>query len=158
MGAEGRTKLLRDQMSEKIEHERAVRIQETTAAFERFREEHEMRAAWLELRLYRVEDADQMVANAVMATDEQLARLLDAAKRTNSLNLAKVVFAEAQKRNLPEVIEDYFEMDPEARLLLEEWHQAQSPEDLERRRSSIEAMFFKPDNRRLEQGSRGAVG
>jgi hypothetical protein len=153
-----RSQLLRDQIEAKLDEERAARVEEATSRFDDFCLEYEARRAWLDLRLFDVEGADQMVASAVMATDEQLARLLDAAKRTNSLTLAKVVFGEAQRRGgLPEIVEAYFAMDPEARELLEEWHQALSPEDLERRRSSIEAMFFKPDNRRLEQGSRGAV-
>jgi hypothetical protein len=140
------SRLLRDQIEKKLDEERAAHVKEATAAFDRFQKNHEARTAWLDLRLFDVEGADQLVANAVMATDEQLAQLLDAAKRTNSLNLARVVFGEAERRGgLPEIVEGYFEMDPEARELLEERRQAASQEGLERRREGIEAMYFKPD-------------
>ena len=86
-----RGELLLDQMTEKIDQERAARIEEATAAFERYQDGHQRRVEELDRRLYHVEDADQMVANVVIATDEQLARLLEAARRTNSLNLAKVI-------------------------------------------------------------------
>jgi hypothetical protein len=141
-----RGEVLLDQMSKKVDEERAARIEEAMSAFDAFQDKHEMRAAWLDLRLFHVEDAGQMVASAVMASDEQLAQLLEAAKRTNSLDLARVVFGEAERRGgLPEIIEGYFEMDLEARDLLEESRQAFSPEDLERKRGTIEALFSRRD-------------
>ncbi len=100
MDAKGRDKLLRDQMEATLEEERAPRIEEAQAKFDAFRRDHDERVAWLEARLYHVEGADHMVANAVMASDDELARLLDGAIRTSSDDLARVVFAEAQSRNL----------------------------------------------------------
>jgi hypothetical protein len=145
-----RGEVLLDQMEARIERERAARIEEAAAALDAFEEKHEMRLAWLDLCLYHVEGADQIVASAVMASDEQLVRMLDAAIRTTSLDLGKVVFAEAQSRNLPELMERYFtEMDPEARELLEERRQALSPGSFERKRADIETMFSKPERASL---------
>jgi hypothetical protein len=139
--------LLRDRMEETLDRERARRVEEAQARFERFRREHDRRVAQLDARLYHVEGADRMVADAVRASDEDLARMLEAAVRTNSSGLAKVVFAEAERRGgLPQIMERYYsEVDPEARELLEERHQAMSPEDLEWRRASVETMFHRPD-------------
>lgn len=139
--------ILRDRMEETLDRERAQRIEEALARFESFRRAHDRRVAWLDARLYHVEGADRMVADAVRASDEDLARMLEAAVRTNSSGLAKVVFAEAERRGgLPEILERFYsEVDPEARELLQERHQAMSPEDLEWRRASVETMFHRPD-------------
>jgi hypothetical protein len=146
MDAQQQSQLFSDQMEEKIDRERAIRVEEATEAFDRFQEEHEARVVTLDFRLYHVEGGGPMAANAVMASDEELSRMLNAAIRPHSYGLAKVVFGEAVGRNLPEVVERYCtEMDPEARELLEERRQALSPEDLERRRGDIETLFGKPD-------------
>ena len=91
---EQRGEILREQKEDRLDRQRDVVLEEYTSTFDDFREAHDRRAKWLDKRLYHVEGpgAGAMVSGAVTASDEDLARMLEGAIRTNNAELGKVVF------------------------------------------------------------------
>jgi hypothetical protein len=94
------SELLRDQMQQKIEHERALKVAEAETLFEDYRREHDERAAWVDAGLYHVEGNGEAMLRCADATDEQLAGYLDWAIQQDNDDIARLVFAEAQRRGL----------------------------------------------------------
>ena len=84
-------------MQQKIEHERALKVAEAEALFEDYRREHDERAAWVDAGLYHVEGNGEAMLRCADATDEQLAGYLDRAIQQDNDDIARLVFAEAQR-------------------------------------------------------------
>lgn len=143
---------LHEQKNEAKDEARGRALARYHRATEERREAIEPRKARLGARLYHVEDG-RLVAETVRASDEELPRVLAAAIRTGSRDLAKAVFAEADARGLSNLVDEYFtRVDPEARELYTEYQAVPTREQLETAAEQAEMFVHEPSEEMLRYG------
>ena len=108
-------------------------------------------------QLFGEQNADR-IERVALASDEELARLMDRAALAESRELAQAVFMEASERGGGDLMARYFdEVDSEARSLYAEWSEMPTQEALERQVQNIERVVEAPDYERLMPPARAGV-
>src|SRR5215211_1531836 len=154
---EQRMALLREQKERSMDEARARTIEEYRANRERYRDEALARTARLKRELFGEHHAER-IERMALASEEELARLMDRASFTESQELAQAVFMEAHSREAGDLVARYFdEVDPEARDLYNEWREAPGAEVLERQIESVETIVHRPSVDSLMPGPRVGV-
>ncbi len=136
--------VLHDQKQELAERNRDELRREFVAAHERYARDVAERTAYLHRRLFGAEGADSamLLARAATASEDELKDMLGAASQAKNSELGKIVFAAAHRRGLGDAMVNYFaEMDPEARELYAEFHEAPSEETIAKQAADIDSMI-----------------
>jgi hypothetical protein len=141
LSPEQRLAILREQTTGKANEARARAVEENVAEAQRYADEvRELRRS-LRPRLFDVAN-DALLAQVAVYSDEQLAAVFDTAVHTGRQDLAKAVFAEADKRRLGGLVNRFFrEVNPEAGNLYQEWRALPSEEELERQIQNAERVI-----------------
>jgi hypothetical protein len=117
------------------------------AQTEAFHAAHQARVAALESRLFGVTDA-AAAARAAVASEDELADMLDFARLSGNRDLGKAAFVGAHSRGAGELISRYFETDETARGLYQEYSQ-RLPQEVLERQGDVGRVVQKPDLDRL---------
>jgi len=129
----------------------AQKAQEYRSEYEEFTSQRNedvlSRKQFLHKELYAATPENAAIfANAALATDEQLAEMVEMAHSTGLAEVGRAAFVAAQRRELGEVVAAYFDkLNPEARELYQEYSQAPSEESLENRLADAETIFAAPE-------------
>ena len=142
-----RRSLLAEQKAERLDeaHRRAREAYEREVS--RYQDEVARRRAELKERLFGVggPEGASALSRAVLADDDELALLMDAAVHAGNRDLARAVLVAADRRGRGDLLGRYFdEMDGEARPLYKEWSELPAEELLERQRESVARVLPPP--------------
>lgn len=119
------------------------------AEVERHHDAIAQRRAYLQERLFKIEDASAIQA-AARASDEELETLMDRALFAGHDQLARALAMEASQRGAGDLMARFFdEVDGEARGLYGEWTELPSKEALDRQVENIDRIVQPPDYGRL---------
>jgi hypothetical protein len=147
--SEQRFAALREQKIERAQEAYRQTLEAYIAEVERYHDELAQRRTYLKGRLFGEQNADR-IERVALASDEELARLMDRAALAESRELAQAVFMEASERGAGDLMARYFdEVDSEARSLYAEWSELPTQERLERQVEEIERVVQPPDYERL---------
>jgi hypothetical protein len=154
---EQRLAILRGQTAEKASEARASAVEENVVEAERYAEEvRELRRS-LKPRLFDVADTT-LLATVAVYSDEQLAAVFDTAVHTGSQDLAKAVFAEADRRGRGDLVNRYFsEVGPSATDFYQEWRELPDEQALERKIENAPAAVPEPTPYQLMPSARAAT-
>jgi len=141
--------ILRQQKLEQAQDAFEQTLEASREEAERYQAEVEKRRQTLKVKLFEVEDAGAL-ARAALATEAELGVLMDTAADANNLELARAVFTAATRRGLGEHLGTYFDLDPEARGLYEEWSQLPDEAFLQRARENVERVVVMPSGEQLD--------
>ncbi len=156
LSAEERMRLLREQKAQRANEARSEALEGYRDELERYRLELNKRSSHLKARLFGVGDATALSA-PVGKSEEQLREMLEVASHAGNADLARAVFVAADKRNLGDLMAEYFDkVDPEARDLYEEWRAIPPAEVLERQQESAELIIPNADPASLMPPARAA--
>lgn len=147
LNAGQRRELLEEQKRERLgeAHRRAREAYEREVS--RYQDEVARRRAELKERLFGVggPEGASALSRAVLADDDELTLLMDAAVHAGNRDLARAVLVAADRRGRGDLLGRYFdEMDGEARPLYQEWSELPAEELLERQRESVDRVLPPP--------------
>ena len=148
-----RRALLAEQKAERLDeaHRRAREAYEREVS--RYQDEVARRRAELKERLFGVggPEGASALSRAVLADDDELTLLMDAAVHAGNRDLARAVLVAADRRGRGDLLGRYFdEMDGEARPLYKEWSELPAAELLERQRETGGGVLPPPDPEALD--------
>ena len=140
---EQRMGLLREQKLEKAiaAHEHAASSYREQVEY--YHRQLEKRRAHLTDRLFKVESADAGMKAAV-ATEGELREMLEYATLAGNSDIARAVFTAAHKKNLGDLMSEFWEVDPEAQGLYQEYAEI-PPQEILDRQLDVEAVIPAPD-------------
>lgn len=154
---EQRLAILRGQTAQKASDARARAVEENVAEAERYAEEVRDLRRSLKPRLFDAAN-DGLLAQVAVYSDEQLAAVFDTAVHTGSRDLAKAVFAEADRRDRGDLVNRYFsEVDPSAADIYQEWRSLPGEEDLRRHIEGAATVMPEPTEHQLMPRARAAT-
>ena len=140
---EQRMGLLREQKLEKAMEAHEHAFSSYREQVEYYHRQLEKRRAHLTDRLFKVESADAGMKAAV-ATEGELREMLEYATLAGNSDIARAVFTAAHKKNLGDLMSEFWEADPEARELYQEYAEI-PPQEILDRQLDVEAVLPAPD-------------
>jgi hypothetical protein len=141
--------LLREQKEQKATEAHSKVVAEYRASVERYHSELDERRGELQTRLYGVSGSEgaATLSRAALASEDELAMLMDVAATTGNTELAKAAFVAADRRGMGDLVARYFdEVDPDARGLYQEWHEIPPDEVLARQLDNVDRVISPPRN------------
>lgn len=146
---EERFRILREEKAERADEVYRKTREAYAAEVERYAGEVAQRRHHLKEHLFKVVGSEAL-ARAAVASEAELASMLDIAAQAGSEDLARAVFVAAENRGLGNLTARYFdEVNHEGRSLYAEWSELPSEEQLERQGENIDHVVGPPDYDRL---------
>jgi hypothetical protein len=140
--------LLREQKMERANEAHEQTIKAYTEEVERYHSQLSQRRTHLKKQLFHVDGPDGAAAlsRAAIASEGDLAGLLDVAQQASNKDLARAAFVVAERKGYGDLLSRYFnEVDPDARSAYQEWSQLPSEEIQARQRENISRVIQPPD-------------